>query len=81
MKKFTLFTAVLFVSQLVFGQSFFVPTNYRGAFAPAPTSQWTDTWTNFDPQNTTYPTQTVAVSQSITNNTTWTANNTYLLQG
>ena len=33
---------------------YFTPTKYRGAFAPAPTAQWTNGWTNWDPQNTDY---------------------------
>ncbi len=81
MKKFT-FTALSFcVSLIAFGQSFFQPTNYRGAFAPAPSSQWTDSWTNWDPQNTVYQSSNVTVTAAITTNTTWTSNNVYLLQG
>jgi hypothetical protein len=57
------------------------PTDYRGAFAPAPTRMWTESWTNFDPQNAAYGTPTVNVSGTITTNTTWTRNNVYLLQG
>ena len=30
------------------------PTTYRGAFAPAPIPMWTDSWTNWDPQNAVY---------------------------
>lgn len=56
-------------------------TSYRGAFAPAPEPQWTDGWTNWDPQNTPYGAATVTVSTAITTNTTWTSNNVYLLQG
>jgi hypothetical protein len=33
------------------GDSFFENTTFRGAFG---TTNWTATWTNFDPQNTTY---------------------------
>jgi hypothetical protein len=38
--------------------SWFIPTDYRGAFKPGvPMSgQWTYCWTNFDPQNTEYNT-------------------------
>ena len=62
--------------------SFFVPTTYKGAFAPAPTAMWTDNWTEWDPQNHVYPTNTVVnVTAAITTNTTWTADKTYLLQG
>ena len=56
-------------------------TTYRGAFAPAPERQWTESWTNFDPQNAAYPATNVTVSGTITVNTTWTSNNTYLLTG
>lgn len=58
-----------------------VPTNYRGAFAPAPEAMWTDNWTNWDPQNASYGAPTVNVTGVITTNTTWTKNNVYLLQG
>lgn len=61
--------------------SFFVPTTYRGAFAPAPTPMWTQNWTNWNPQTTVYGTPNVNITTSITNNTTWTSNNIYLLQG
>lgn len=59
----------------------FTTTTYRGAFAPAPTAMWTDSWTEYDPQNKTYPTPTVTISSEITTNTTWTAGNTYSLGG
>lgn len=58
-----------------------LPTSYRGAFAPAPAAMWTDSWTNYDPQNTVYPAPTVTVNTAITTNTTWTSGNTYLLSG
>lgn len=56
-------------------------TSYRGAFAPAPEPQWTDGWTNWDPQNTAYGVANVTVSGSITSNTTWTSNNIYKISG
>ena len=59
----------------------FTATSFRGAFAPAPVAMWTDSWTNFDPANTIYPTATVTISANITVDTRWTANNTYLLSG
>ncbi|MCX6181172.1 MAG: hypothetical protein NT150_04510, partial [Bacteroidetes bacterium] len=61
-------------------QSFFVPTTYRGAFEPN-VAMWTDNWTNWDPQNTVYSNPTDTVKTSITTNTTWTANKTYILSG
>lgn len=81
MKK--IYTSVFFaaISTIAVSQSFFVPTDYRGAFAPAPTPMWTDNWVNWDPQNTNYGTPTVTITTNITNNTTWTANNVYLLSG
>ena len=30
------------------------PTTYRGAFAASPTAPWTDSWTEFDPNNADY---------------------------
>jgi cobalamin biosynthesis protein CobD/CbiB len=59
----------------------FEPTNYRGAFAPAPTPMWTTGWTNWDPQTTVYGAPTVTVAANITANTTWTSSNVYLLSG
>jgi hypothetical protein len=54
-------------------------TCYRGAFAPSPTPMWTDTWTEWDPQNKIYPAPTVTVTGNITSNTTWTTGQTVLL--
>lgn len=81
MKK--IYTSAFFaaISTIAVSQSFFVPTDYRGAFAPAPTAMWTDGWTNWDPQNTNYGTPNVTITSNITNNTTWTSNNVYLLSG
>ncbi len=77
-KILSILPLLLFATVIVNAQE---PTTYRGAFAPAPVKQWTDNWTNWDPQNTFYPAPTVNVSGVITANTTWTKNNTYLLQG
>ncbi len=56
-------------------------TSYRGAFAPAPVPQWTDSWTNWDPQNAVYGAATVTKSGTITANETWTSNNVYKISG
>jgi len=58
-------------------------TAYRGAFAPAPTAMWTDSWTSWDPQNEPYLDAATVVNQStnITTNTTWTTGKTYKLTG
>jgi hypothetical protein len=82
MKKKILSILPLFLFTTVLTNAQFVEaTNYRGAFAPAPTQMWTDNWTNWDPQNTFYAAPTVNVTGVITANTTWTKNNVYLLQG
>lgn len=85
MKK--VYKSVLFVmmANAAMAQSqYFTPTKYRGAFAPAPTAQWTDVWTNWDPQNTDYnPTnkEVVTISGNITTNTTWSSSKVYRLVG
>jgi hypothetical protein len=79
MKKFYLISMLLLVGFTSFSQ--IIATTYRGAFAPAPEAMWTDTWTEFDPQNKVYPTPNVTVTTNITTNTTWTAGNTYALGG
>jgi hypothetical protein len=64
--------------------SFFTPVSYSGAFGPS--GDWTAGWSRFGanldqvglaPQST----QEINVSGFITQNTTWTANNTYVLNG
>jgi len=58
---------------------FFTPVDYVGAFGAI---DWTKGWSNFDPQNTTYPATTVSIAAgNISSNTTWTKNNVYLLNG
>lgn len=85
MKK--VYKSVLFVlmANAAMAQSqYFTPTKYRGAFAPAPTAQWTDGWTNWDPQNTDYnPTnkEVVTITGNISANTTWTSSKIYKLVG
>ncbi len=79
-KILSILPLLLFTATLVNAQ-FIETTTYRGAFAPAPTAQWTDNWTNYNPQNTFYAAPTVNVTGVITANTTWTKNNVYLLQG
>ncbi len=82
MKKIYASAMLLLAGINVVAQSpFFKETCYRGAFAPAPASMWTDTWTEWDPQNKIYASPTVTVTANITTNTTWTSNNVYLLQG
>ncbi|NOU46016.1 MAG: hypothetical protein HOO86_03030 [Bacteroidales bacterium] len=59
--------------------SFFEPVSFVGAFGPV---DWTAGWSNFDPQNKVYSVPNVTVAAgNISTNTTWTAGNTYLLNG
>lgn len=62
-------------------QPFFQHTTYRGAFAPAPTPMWTDTWCEWDPQNKVYPAPNVTITSNITTNTTWSTGQVILLSG
>lgn len=71
--------AVLTMGISVAQSPFFQATTYRGAFAPAPTNMWTDTWTEWDPQNKVYPAPTMTVTGNITSNTTWSTGQTVLL--
>lgn len=83
MKK-TILTAVAIAATLKIGIAqtpFFQPTTYRGAFAPAPTPMWTDTWCEWDPQNKVYPAPTMTVTSNITTNTTWSTGQVILLSG
>ncbi|MFZ4770957.1 MAG: hypothetical protein ACOYLO_12320 [Ferruginibacter sp.] len=78
-KKFlSILPLLLFATIIVNAQE---TTSYRGAFAPAPTRQWTESWAEFNPQNAVYGTTTVTISGHITSNTTWTSSNVYKLSG
>lgn len=83
MKKslLTAITALSLTGAFAQTPSFLEKTCYRGAFAPAPTPMWTDTWTEWDPQSKVYPAPTVTVSGNITSNTTWSTGQVVLLQG
>ncbi len=76
-KKFSsLLSVLLLATVLVNAQD---PTTYRGAFDPSQ-AQWTDNWTNWDPQNSFYGATTVNKS-GIIGTETWTKNNVYRLDG
>lgn len=77
MKKFLLSALSAFTIASGFAQ--IEKTCYRGAFAPSPAPMWTDTWTEWDPQNKVYPAPTVTVTGNITSNTTWATGQTVLL--
>ena len=75
MKKNCLTILVLAISGLLNAQSaFWTNTSYRGAFPVTDNTSatdWTDGWSNFDPENTVYGSPTTTVSSNITTNTTW----------
>ena len=53
---------------------FWTPTDYRGAFPVtdnSPATDWTYGWSNWNPENTVYPTTQTTVGTDITTNTTW----------
>lgn len=79
MKKSFLLILGLILGVIYSQSAFFESTTYTGAFAPSPTARWTDTWCNFDPQNTVYPNTTLTVTSNITTNTTWTSGNVYYI--
>jgi hypothetical protein len=57
---------------------FFDQVTFIGAFG---NTDWTQGWCNWTPQTTNYGTPNVVVEGEITSNTTWTANNIYLIKG
>ena len=76
-----LLLALLFTIQLLSAQNFWTPVNYKGAFPVTdgtPSTDWTYSWSNFDPENTIYPQTTSTISSDITTNTT--ISGTVLLQ-
>lgn len=75
MKKIYLSLASLLVGTMLNAQSaFWTATSYKGAFPVTDNTtatDWTNGWSNFDPENTVYGTATTTVSSDITSNTTW----------
>jgi len=74
-------TAASFSSDARIQDNFFTPVSYAGAFGP--TGDWTCPWASWTtPGCIPAPTPNqVLVSTDITQNTTWTADNEYTLQG
>jgi Secretion system C-terminal sorting domain len=79
MKKVLSILAGTILAVSAYSQAFWEYTSYAGAFAPTPANRWTDSWTNFDPQNATYAVATITLDTIISTNTTLTASNVYLL--
>lgn len=80
-KLFTIFALSIAVLSTQAQNPFIQRVGYRGAFAPAPAAQWTDGWTEWDPNNALYGTPTVTLSGNITTNTTLSASTVYLISG
>ncbi|MBK8557315.1 MAG: T9SS type A sorting domain-containing protein [Lewinellaceae bacterium] len=59
--------------------AFFTPVSYAGAFGPS--GDWTCGWARWASPGCIPSNQEVTISGNITNNTTWTADKTYILQG
>ena len=88
MKKIYTLAALALLSVPALAQNaFWTATSYKGAFpvtdgqTGTSSNNWMAGWSNWDPENTTYPATTTTVSANITSNTTWTSGNTYLLVG
>lgn len=82
MKRIYKTLVLAFAMSSAFAQTgFWTATSYKGAFAPAPTTMWTDTWTEWDPINKSYPVPNLTVSSNIVTNTTWTTGQVILLKG
>jgi len=79
MKKNYLVLSLLFVSLLANAQVI-EPTHFRGAFAEAGSTDWTDNWAEWDPQFKPYPNTTTTVQTDITSNTTWNSGDVILLK-
>src|ERR1700740_3228434 len=75
MKKIYLSAAALLVSSLMNAQAFtWGNTSYKGAFPVTdntPATDWTNGWTEWDPEMKVYGAPTTTVSGNITTNTTW----------
>jgi hypothetical protein len=85
-KILSILPSMLFMAMFVQAQTP-VATTYRGAFAPAPVAQWTDNWTNWNPQVTSYgtglpvATKTGVIGSATQTSVSWVKDSVYLLQG
>lgn len=74
-KKLLLVASLAFTTMLTAQDAFWDKVSYKGAFPVtdnSPATDWMSGWSNFDPENTNYPTTiTQTVSADITTNTTW----------
>jgi len=73
MKNFYLVLLTFFMAGVAQSQ-FWTQTSYKGAFPitdNTAATDWTSGWSNFDPENTTYPATSTTVSADITADVTW----------
>lgn len=78
---YTFIAALSLCSVATAQEAFWDVVDYKGAFPVTDgtaATDWTNGWSNFDPENTAYPATTTTVSADITTNTTWSG--TVLLQ-
>lgn len=78
---YTFIAALSLCSIATAQEAFWDVVDYKGAFPVTDgtaATDWTNGWSNFDPENTVYPANTTTVSADITTNTTWSG--TVLLQ-
>jgi hypothetical protein len=72
MKKI-LFILLSILTIGVNAQTFWTGTSYKGAFPVTdgtPSTDWTNSWSNFDPENTNYPQTVTTLNSDVTQNTT-----------
>jgi len=75
MKQIYLAILSVMMTVMTYSQSqFWTETDYKGAFPVtdnSPATDWTYGWSNWDPQNTQYPTTQIVINSDVTTNTTW----------
>ncbi len=71
---YTLIAALALFNAAKSQEAFWDVVTYKGAFPVTdntPATDWTNGWSNFDPENTDYPSTTTTVSSDILSSVTW----------
>ena len=75
MKQIYLTILSVLMTVMTYSQSqFWTATDYKGAFPVtdnSPATDWTYGWSNWDPQNTQYPSTQTVINSDVTTNATW----------
>ena len=75
MKQIYLTILSVLMTVMTYSQSqFWTATDYKGAFPVtdnSPATDWTYGWSNWDPQNTQYPSTQMVINSDVTTNATW----------